>query len=141
MLLALSFALRLHFIHAFLHLFDAFLHFGLMLLLLLSHLLAAFLLLSHELLTGRASTARIVWKAAWHAWWIRTCASATFHPSVRTELGRCSRRCRALCTRYRCRLSGIRVLFCLYNRHQQQTAGDGTRHQQLQPACTRIICF
>jgi hypothetical protein len=91
-LLALSFALRLHFIHAFLHLFDTFLHFGLVLLMLLSHLLAAFLLLSHELLTGQASTARIVWKAAWHAWWIRTCP--TFHPFVRTELGSCSRHSR-----------------------------------------------
>ncbi len=88
MLLALSFALRLHFIHAFLHLFDTFLHFGLVLLMLLSHLLAAFLLLSHELLTGQASTVRIVRKAAWHTWRIRTWP--TFHPLVRTELGRCS---------------------------------------------------
>ena len=91
MLLALSFALRPHFIHAFLHVFDAFLHFGLVLLMLLSHLLAAFLLLTQEFLACQATTG-IVRQAAWRAWRIRTCA--TFHPFVRTELGRCSRRTR-----------------------------------------------
>jgi len=91
-LLALSFALRPHFIHAFLHLFDTFLHFGLVLLVLLSHLLAAFFLLTQELLASRAATARVVRKAAWHAWRIRTCP--TFHPLVRTELGSCSRHSR-----------------------------------------------
>jgi hypothetical protein len=84
--------LRPHFIHAFLHLFDAFLHFGLVFLMLLSHLLAAFVLLTQELLACHATTAGIVRKAAWHAW--RICTFPTFHPFVRTELGRSSRRTR-----------------------------------------------
>jgi hypothetical protein len=78
--------LRLHLIHAFLHRFDALLHFGLVLLMLLIHLLAAFLLLTEELLACQATTTGIVRKAARHAGRIRT--SPTFHPLVRTELGR-----------------------------------------------------
>jgi hypothetical protein len=89
-LLAFGIGLRPHLIHAFLHLFDAFLHFRLMCLTLLIHLLAAFLLLTQELLACQATTAGVVRKTAWHTWWIRTCP--TFHPCVRAKLGRC-RRC------------------------------------------------
>jgi hypothetical protein len=153
--LAFDFALRPRFIHAFLHLFDALLHFGLLFLLLLNHLLATFLLLTQELLPGQAATAGIVGKTARHARWIRS--RPTFHALVRTELGRRRRRiarkragwrrwnrgwhCRALCARCGCRLSCILILFRLHNRCQQHTASDGTRHQQLQPACICLLYF
>ena len=90
-MLALGFALSTHVIHTFLHLFDAFLHFGLVCLMLLIHLLATFLLLAQELLTRQAATACIAGKTARHARRIRT--GPTFHPFIWTELRRrCSRR-------------------------------------------------
>ena len=96
-------------------------------------------------------------EAAWHA--RRLGGRSAFQCRIRAELRRRYRRriCRkrpgwrwwnrGRCRRANCASGNRRLTRCgvlgLYRWHQQQTAGDGTRHQQLQPSCTRFIrvCF